>query len=225
DDFVDGARPDWGAAGAELVADVTPFEHMKLRMLNGTHSALAYLGYLAGHETIADAMGDAVLADFVNYLWRAEIIPALTPPPGVSLTDYATALAARYANPAIRHRTWQIAMDGSQKLPQRILATVTETLQAGRDCPGLMLVIAAWMRYVGGVDEAGQPIEVKDPLAAELRALSDSAPDPAGKVAALLSQRAVFPAALAAVLVNPVTAAYQTLVAKGALVAAREGIQ
>ena len=225
DDFVDGARPDWGAAGAELVADVTPFEHMKLRMLNGTHSALAYLGYLAGHETIADAMGDAVLADFVNYLWRAEIIPALTPPPGVSLTDYATALAARYANPAIRHRTWQIAMDGSQKLPQRILATVTETLQAGRDCPGLMLVIAAWMRYVGGVDEAGRPIEVKDPLAAELRALSDSAPDPAGKVAALLSQRAVFPAALAAALVNPVTAAYQTLVAKGARVAAQEGVQ
>ena len=80
----------------------------------------AISGYLAGHETIADTMADPVFADFVRGLWRDEIIPALTPPPGEDLAAYASALAARYANPAIRHRTWQIAMDGSQKLPQRI---------------------------------------------------------------------------------------------------------
>ena len=81
-------------------------------MLNGTHSSLAYLGYLAGHETIADTVADPAFAGFVRHLWRAEIIPTLAPPPGEDLAAYADALFARYANPAIRHRTWQIAMDG-----------------------------------------------------------------------------------------------------------------
>ncbi len=136
DDFVDGARPDLGAVGVELVGDVTPFEHMKLRMLNGTHSALAYLGYLAGHETIAETVADPVFAAFVRRLWAREIIPAVEAPPGVDLGAYAEALMARYRNPAIRHRTWQIAMDGSQKLPQRILGTMAEGLEAGRACRG-----------------------------------------------------------------------------------------
>jgi fructuronate reductase len=222
DDFVDGARPDWAAAGAELVRDVTPYEHMKLRMLNGTHSALAYLGYLAGYETIADTVAEPVLARFVGHLWSHEIIPALTPPPGVDLDDYAAALAARYANPGIRHRTWQIALDGSQKIPQRLLETISDTLSAGRACPGLMLALAAWMRYVGGVDERGAPIDVKDPLATKLRQLSDSATDPAGKVAALLSLTAVFPPDLAEKLQSPVTLAYESLVKRGARAACVE---
>ncbi|MEJ2035675.1 MAG: mannitol dehydrogenase family protein [Maritimibacter sp.] len=219
DDFVGGERPDWGAVGAELVADVTPYEHMKLRMLNGTHSPLAYLGYLARHETISDCMSDPVFAAFVQQLWEGEIIPALTPPPGVSLADYASALHARYANPAIRHLTWQIAMDGSQKLPQRILGTVADNIAAGRAVPGLMLAIAAWMRYVGGVDERGAPIDVRDPLADKLKTLSDSADSPAGKVAALLSLRDVFPADLAPALSAPVTEAYEALTENGARVA------
>ena len=216
DDFVDGARPDWAAAGAELVADVTPYEHMKLRMLNGTHSTMAYLGYMAGHETISDVMADPVFRSFVKKLWRDEIIPVLSPPPGVDLATYGDALAARYANPAIRHRTWQIAMDGSQKLPQRILGTLAEALAAGRSSPGLMLAVAAWMRYAGGVDETGQPIDVRDPLAARLKTLSDSAGDPAGKVAALLSVQDIFPADLAARLQVPLEKAYALLLDKGA---------
>jgi hypothetical protein len=178
DDFVAGARPDLAAAGVELVEDVTPFEDMKLRCLNGTHSALAYLGYLAGHETIAEAVADPVLARYVRHLWAAEIVPSLEAPPGVDLAAYTDALFARYANPAIRHRTWQIAMDGSQKLPQRILATLAGNRAAGRPSPGLTLAVAAWMRYVGGTDEKGAPIDVRDPLAERLRALSDAAPDP-----------------------------------------------
>ena len=126
DDFVGGARPDLDAAGVEMVSDVTAHEHMKLRMLNGTHSALAYIGYLAGHETIADTMADPVFAGYARALW-AEIMPAVTAPEGVSLPDYADALFDRYANPAIRHRTWQIAMDGSQKLPQRFWAHCAKT--------------------------------------------------------------------------------------------------
>jgi fructuronate reductase len=222
DAFVDGERPDLGAAGVQLVEEVTPFEHMKLRMLNGTHSSLAYLGYLAGYETIADTMADDAFSRFVRHLWRAEIIPVLTPPPGVDLGAYAEALHARYSNPAIRHRTWQIAMDGSQKLPQRILGTLAETHAAGRKAPGLTLAVAAWMRYVGGVDEKGEPIEVKDPLAARLRALSEGATDAEGKVRALLGVRDVFPSDLAAAIEADVIAAYDFLLAKGARAAAEE---
>lgn len=193
DRFCNG-RPDLGAVGVQLVDDVTPFEHMKLRMLNGTHSSLAYLGYLAGHQTIADTMADPVMAQFVDRLWRSEIIPALTPPPGTDLAAYADALAARYANPAIRHRTWQIAMDGSQKLPQRILGTIAEGRAAGRPVPGLTLAVAAWMRYASGRDKTGGTIEVKDPLAPQMAALWRD--DPAATVDGFLALSQVFPAVL-----------------------------
>lgn len=221
DDFVGGARPDLAAAGAEMVADVTAHEHMKLRMLNGTHSSLAYLGYLAGHETIAEVMADPAFAAFADRLW-SEIMPAVEAPPGVRLADYAAALATRYANPAIRHRTWQIAMDGSQKLPQRILGTLGANLAAGRPSPGLCLALAGWMRYVGGVDEGGQPIEVKDPLADRLRSLADATPAPADRVAALLAVEQVFPKALAERMKAPVTVAAEALWRKGARGAASE---
>lgn len=216
DRFVGGARPDLGTVGVQLVEDVTPYEHMKLRMLNGTHSSLAYLGYLAGHETIADTMADPVFERFVRRLWQREFIPALTPPQGVDLPGYAEALHARYANPAIRHRTWQIAMDGSQKLPQRILGTLSETFHAGREASGLVLAVAAWMRYVGGIDEAGQPIDVKDPLAARLRALSDGAESPEARVDALLSVHEVFDPEIAELLGPRVTDAYRNLLDLGA---------
>ncbi|MCE6967372.1 mannitol dehydrogenase family protein [Cereibacter sphaeroides] len=221
DDFVDNARPDLAAAGVELVANVTAHEHMKLRMLNGTHSALAYTGYLAGYETISDTVADPVFAAYVRALW-AEIMPAVTAPPGVSLTAYAEALFDRYANPSIRHRTCQIAMDGSQKLPQRILGTLRENLEAGRASPGLCLAVAAWMRYVGGTDEAGRPIDVRDPLAARLKDLSSGAKTPAETVAALLSVREVFAEDLAAQLKAPLTAAAERLWAVGAQAAAKE---
>lgn len=216
DDFVDGARPDLGRVGVDLVADVTPYEHMKLRLLNGTHSALAYLGYLAGHETIADCMADPVFAAYAARLWREEIIPVTPPPPGVALADYADRLALRYRNPGIRHRTWQIAMDGSQKLPQRILGTMAENLKAGRGCPGLALAVAGWMVYVGGTDLAGQPIDVRDPLAARLRAAVEGRADVAGRVAALLAFREIFPPDLAAAVHPALVRACSTLHEKGA---------
>ncbi|TJZ86090.1 mannitol dehydrogenase family protein [Paracoccus hibiscisoli] len=196
DRFVGGDRPDLGAVGVQMVTDVTPFEHMKLRMLNGTHSALAYLGYLAGHQTIADTVADPAFAGLLTRLWQDEIIPALTPPPGVDLGAYADALAARFANPAIRHRTWQIAMDGSQKLPQRILGTIVEGRAAGRPVPGLTLAVAAWMRYASGRDEADGPIDVRDPLAPTLAGLWDE--DAARTVQGFLALEQVFPQALRA---------------------------
>lgn len=215
DTFVDDARPDFAAAGAQMVDDVTAYEHMKLRMLNGTHSALAYSGYLAGHELIADAVGDPVFADYVRALW-AEIIPTVKAPPDVKLDEYASALFNRYSNTKIQHRTWQIAMDGSQKLPQRLLATLRDNFQAGRSSSGLCLAVAAWMRYVSGVDESGQPIDVRDPLAARLRELTDTAETPAEIVTALLSVREVFPEDLVAPLQAPLELAMTHLQTKGA---------
>lgn len=218
DDFVDGARPDLGAVGVQLAENVTAFEDMKLRCLNGTHSSLAYLGYLGGLETISDTVANPAYAAFVKSLWTDEIIPGLTPPQGVDLQAYADELFARYKNPSIRHLTWQIAMDGSQKLPQRILTQVEHGLNAGRPMTGLILAVAAWMRYVGAVDDAGAAIDVRDPMADRLKALSDAAGAKADKVQALLSVTEVFPASLQNNLgfVAAVTAAYEGLAAQGA---------
>ncbi|WP_252734613.1 mannitol dehydrogenase family protein [Octadecabacter sp. B2R22] len=214
DDFVDDARPDFGAAGAQLVRDVEPFEDMKLRMLNGTHSALAYTGYLAGHETISDTVSDPVFAAYVRALW-GEIMPNVSAPDGVDLAGYADALFDRYANQNIRHKTWQIAMDGSQKLPQRMFGTLRETYQGGGSAPMLSLAIAAWIKYVGGVDEAGAPIDVRDPLAEKLREVLDAAQSPADKTAAVLAIREIVPADLAPRLGDPVMAAAQDIWALG----------
>ncbi len=218
DRFVDGVRPRWEKVGAELVTDVRPYEHMKLWLLNGTHSALAYLGYLAGHETIADTVADPMLRRYVTALWQ-EIIPVVPPPPGVDLTNYTRQLLARFANPAIRHRTWQIAMDGSQKLPQRLLSTVRERLARNLPIPHLALAVAAWIRYIGGVDESGRPIDVRDPLAGVLAtALAQAGSDPARRVQAVLQQQSVFGTDLprSAQFVSAVTGSYTALLARGA---------
>ncbi|MEJ6388746.1 mannitol dehydrogenase family protein [Gymnodinialimonas ulvae] len=188
DDFVDG-RPAWEAAGAQLVNSVEAHELMKLRCLNGTHSTLAYLGYLAGYETISDTVACPDFARLCEIMWRDEIIPTVPPPEGEDLTVYCTRLMQRYRDPAIRHRTWQIAMDGSQKLPQRLLGTIADTLATGRVSHGLCLAVAGWMRYVGGVDEAGQPIDVRDPMAEQLKA--------AATVGDLLALKEIFPPDLA----------------------------
>ncbi|WP_227268557.1 mannitol dehydrogenase family protein [Roseobacter weihaiensis] len=218
DDFVDGVRPAWDRAGAQFVTSVAAHEMMKLRCLNGTHSALAYLGYLAGHETISETVAEQCFATLCEKLWSEEIIPTVPQPEGEDLPAYVQALLARYRNPAIRHRTWQIAMDGSQKLPQRILGTIMDRRDAGQGAPGLCLVVAAWMRYVGGTDEEGARIDVRDPLAERLKAASDAASDPAEKVAALLAFAEVFPTELTddARFFSAVTAAYADLVKNGA---------
>ena len=163
-------------------------------------------------------MADEAYAGLITRMWRDEIVPTLPQPEGEDLGAYTAALLERYRNPAIRHRTWQIAMDGSQKLPQRLLGTIRDRLEAGEVPQGLCLAVAGWMRYVGGVDEQGKAIDVRDPLAERLRAASESGAAPEEKVAALLGLREVFDEALAG---NDrfraaVTAAYVSLVEKGA---------
>lgn len=193
EDRFPGGRPAWERVGAELVADVLPYEAMKLRLLNGSHSSLAYLGYLAGHATVSDAISDPPFARFVRGLMDEEVTPTLRVPPGADIGRYKAALLERFANPALRHRTWQIAMDGSQKLPQRLLGTIRDRLAAGAPIGRLALGVAAWMRYVTGRDERGGAIDVRDPLAPRLAAIAAEAGGDANALSRrYLSVREVF---------------------------------
>lgn len=198
DDFVNG-RPAWEIAGALLVADVEPYETAKLRLLNGAHSSCAYLGYLAGHEFVHAVMADAALAGFLEELMRDEISPVTPAPAGMEHDRYIPELLARFRNPALRHRTQQIAMDGSQKLPQRLLATIRLQLERNSPIDGLCLAVAAWMRYVLGTDESGQAIEVNDPLADRFAAIAaDCGSSPEALVERFLELQGVFGSVLPA---------------------------
>ncbi|HRK25425.1 MAG TPA: mannitol dehydrogenase family protein [Beijerinckiaceae bacterium] len=191
-------RPRWELGGAQFVRDVEPFELMKLRMLNGAHSTLAYLGAVAGHETVADASNDPAFAAMLRGLWQ-EIIPSLAEPEGQQPSAYAEALLARFQNTAIRHRLLQIAMDGSQKLPQRLLGTVADNLATGRPIRFLALGVAAWMRFVMGASEAGGRHEINDPLAGRITAVTTAAGRDARALAeGLLAIEAIFAPALVA---------------------------
>jgi len=214
--FVNNERPDWESVGAQIVSDVRPFELMKLRMLNGTHSALAYLGYLAGFKTIASTVANDDFKAFTELLWDKEIVPSLTAPSGISLSVYAEDLMKRYSNPNVRHLTWQIAMDGSQKLPQRILDTIDERYAKNAQTPGLLLTVAAWMRYVSGIDESGIRIDVRDPLANEFTALAENTTNPEDWVANILAMREVFSDQIAEAISEPVTKTYKHLLEYGA---------
>ena len=193
EDRFPAGRPRLEESGATMVADVAPYELAKLRLLNGAHSTLAYLGYLAGYKSIADTMGDPAFARLARGLMDEEATPTLAAHGVGDLTGYKRSLLERFENPALRHRTWQIAMDGSQKLPQRLLATARERLAASAPIARLALAVAGWMRYVTGIDELGRAIDVRDPLAARLGAIVDAAgPDPARLAPALITVREIF---------------------------------
>lgn len=164
DSFAAG-RPQWDKVGAQIVADVAPYEAAKLRMLNGAHSALAYLGLLRGREFVHQAVADPVIRPVVERLMRSEAAASLTPAPGQDLGGYADALLARFANSALRHRLAQIAVDGSQKIPQRWLETLAHHQQRGAECPAILTALAAWLLHVRGDNGP-----VDDPMAANLQA-------------------------------------------------------
>lgn len=191
-------RPAWEKAGAMLVDDVLPFELAKLRMLNGAHSALAYLSMLAGIETVDQAIADLDIRLLIGNTMSEEVAPTLSMPGDFDLAAYRDLLLERFANPALRHRCSQIAMDGSQKLPQRIFGAIADRVHAGQPFCRLALTVAAWLRFLLGKSEAGQPYEISDPLAARLSLLAaESGGDNALLVEKLLAVREVFPAELA----------------------------
>ncbi|MHA1571517.1 MAG: mannitol dehydrogenase family protein [Alphaproteobacteria bacterium] len=192
DDFCAG-RPAWESVGGELVSDAAPYELMKLRLVNGSHSALAYLGYLSGYSTIDAAMGDAGLVRFIQRMLDEEVTPTIQPPPAVEIEAYKAAALERYRNPALAHGTYQIAMDGSQKLPQRWLDSVRAQLAAGRSVKLLAVAVAGWIRYAMGVDEKGRSIDVKDPLAERFTVINRLAGrEPAKLVSGYLALREIF---------------------------------
>jgi fructuronate reductase len=210
-------RPDLAGAGVELVTDVKPFELMKLRLLNASHSTLAYLGYLGGYETIADTMQDPHFARLAAQVME-EAAVTLTMPAGADLAAYRASLLKRFANPALHHRTWQIAMDGSQKLPQRLLGAMQDRLAKNLPITTHALAVAGWMRYVTARDEQGRAIDVRDPLAAELAGLAREAGPVAERLApALLGVTQVFgPLGAEPRLREAVTAALGRLYKEGA---------
>ncbi len=202
DRFIAG-RPAWERVGVEFVDDVAPYELMKLRLLNGSHSAIAYLGALTGIAFVHEVVGDPVFRAFIRGLMEES---CTTVP--LETAAYRDALVARFDNRALQHRCRQIAMDGTQKLPQRLIAPAAERLAKHQPIAHLAMAIASWMRYVAG--SAGDPID--DPLAAEL-ASRQAGRAPADRFQALLDIEAVFGAELPRrpAFVAPVRSAYLRL--------------
>ncbi|WP_294320257.1 mannitol dehydrogenase family protein [uncultured Sphingomonas sp.] len=182
DDFA-GDRPPFELAGAQFTRDVRGFETAKLRLLNGAHSTLAYLGILMGLATVRDAMACPPLAAFAERLMRQDIAPSITPPAEMDLSAYIADVLARFANPAIAHQLAQIAWDGSQKLPYRLCDTIRDARAAGRPVERLAVPIAAWFRFLEIRKASGEALV--DPRAEPLLAR-------AGDVRALLAMGEVF---------------------------------
>ncbi len=195
--FASGERPDFEAAGVQIAAGIAPWEEAKLRLLNGAHSGLAYLGGLAGIDFVHEVIALPGARRFVEALWD-EAAATLTPPPGLDLGAYRAALLRRFANPGLKHRTMQIAMDGSQKLPQRLLAPIAARLERGQGIETLALAVAAWLRWQSGRTDAGAAFIVDDPLAGETARRLAGLHDPAAQAEALLGIEAIFPPTLAA---------------------------
>jgi fructuronate reductase len=190
---VDG--PDWASAGVTLTDNVPAYERAKLRLLNGPHSTLAYVGLHKGYETVSEAMNDEALAGLVRDIMLKDVVPLLEAPAGMDLPGYCEAILKRFRNPAIRHLLSQIAWDGSQKLPIRILSSLAEALARGADVSRLCVPLAAWMRFIRMKALRNEPIT--DPLAEELLALGRSLNDDLIDVVICLGLRSVFPQALA----------------------------
>lgn len=209
---------DWASVGVTLATDVSVYDRAKLRVVNGMHSTLAYLGLLRGRTTVADAMNDAPLARMVERLAREDIAPCLRGAGSIDVDGYIDATLERFRNPSVQHQLAQIAWDGSKKLPVRLLATLSEALSAGRPIERLALPLAAWMRFLIGRARAGGALT--DPLSEQLldlgRACTD---DPVRDVTQFLALETVFPPSLVATpaFVRAVTEAYRALGSNGVI--------
>lgn len=189
DQFTMG-RPDWTVAGAVFSDEIERWENMKLRCLNGSHSTLSYLGQLTGRETVAEAMQLPLITDILDPLWL-EIREVLHAPKGVNTAEYVESLKQRFRNPALKHRTAQIACDGSQKLPQRLLAPLRDRIAKGLASPMIITAVAAWMHFV--VKTANTPGAVlNDPLATEILDKARLSSEASGIVGNLLAIEKIF---------------------------------
>jgi fructuronate reductase len=216
EDRLAAGGPDWASAGVTITDDVAAYEQAKLRLLNGAHSTLAYLGLLACHETVADAMKDETLCSLVTTMMKEDVRPTLRAPRGLDLTAYIEAILRRFRNPAIRHALAQIAWDGSQKLPFRLLGTIGDNLAAGRPIERLCIPVAGWMHFVRRQAARGE--HVTDPLAERLFEIGGACENRARHdVPAFLGLHSVFPAGLVreATFTNTLARAYDELATEG----------
>ncbi len=187
-------RPDWSVAGATFVSDVVPFERMKIRLLNGSHSALGYVGYMMGFRRVDLAMADPDVRAFVR-AYMDEITPTVGTVPGMDLEQYKDSLIERFSNPAISDQILRLAQDGSKKIPNMILEPVGEILEQRRTCPIASFALAAWVRFLEGTDELGKEILIDDPIASTLRKAAAQSSD--GDITPFFALKSVFPPEIA----------------------------
>lgn len=188
DDFSDG-RPPLDDVDVLLVDDVTPYELMKLRLLNASHQALCYFAYLAGYRLVHDAAADPALAELLRRYMDVEASPTLKPVPGIDLADYKQTLLERFANPGVRDTVARLCFGSSDRIPKWLLPVIRENLRTGAPIRLSAAVVASWARYAEGVDEQGEPIDVQDQLADTLVPLAQAQRD---NPTSFIENRAVF---------------------------------
>ena len=173
DHFCNG-RPAWETVGAQLIQDVAPYEIMKMRLLNGSHLAMAYIGALAGFTYVHEILADPLFRDFIA-AFMEEVTPVVPVIAGTSVTEYKQQLMERFANPTINDQVTRICSEGSAKHPKWLLPSITELNAKSGSTKLLSLVVATWIFYLGrGLDERGAPLEILDARAGELRPLAAS---------------------------------------------------
>nr|WP_298136473.1 mannitol dehydrogenase family protein [uncultured Pseudomonas sp.] len=193
DKFVNG-RPAWEKVGVQFTDDVAPYEEMKIKLLNGSHLALTYLGFLKGYRFVHETMNDPLLCAYVRRFMDLDVTPQLAPVPGIDLTQYKDTLIERFSNQAIADQLERVCSDGSSKFPKFIVPTLNRLIEAGQPLDRAALVVAAWALYLRGVDEHGNSYRIVDPRAEHCQAL---VADDAGLSARLLGEEGIFGTALA----------------------------
>ncbi|NWE26613.1 mannitol dehydrogenase family protein [Pseudomonas gingeri] len=170
DKFVDG-RPAWEKVGVQFTDDVTPYEEMKIKLLNGSHLALTYLGFLKGYRFVHETMNDPLFVAYMRAYMDLDVTPQLAPVPGIDLTDYKNTLVERFSNQAIADQLERVCSDGSSKFPKFTIPTINRLIADGRETERAALVVAAWALYLKGVDENGTTYRIPDPRAEFCQAL------------------------------------------------------
>jgi fructuronate reductase len=211
-------RPEWERAGVEFAANVEPHEAMKLRLLNGAHSAIAAMGRICGHATVAEAVGNPVIRAFITAYW-AEVGPTIAS--GIDVAGYTARLLTRFDNSALHHRCAQIATDSSLKVPQRFVAPLRELAARGRPAPMLCFALAAWIRSCQGTDEAGAAMALSDPQLESWSGFPGSGIPVAETVRAFLGFAQVFGSGLGADIAQALEAALADIRDLGILPAAQ----
>ncbi|MCT8946987.1 mannitol dehydrogenase family protein [Pseudomonas iridis] len=170
DKFVNG-RPAWEKVGVQFTDDVSPYEEMKIKLLNGSHLALTYLGFLKGYRFVHETMNDPLFVRYMRAYMDLDVTPQLAPVPGINLDDYKDTLVARFSNQAIADQLERVCSDGSSKFPKFTVPTINRLIADGREIRRAALVVAAWALYLKGVDENGDTYSIPDPRAVFCQAL------------------------------------------------------